>query len=624
MADMWIEIRNRLSVCSMRSVLVGVLCLLLVSDGPLMAQEHLPCYTLEPVVVTGTRIPEHLSRVGQSVSIISREEIDIFPADNVSDLLEIVSGVDIRQRGMHGIQADVAIRGGSFEQTLILVDGVNVSDSQTGHHNLDLPVNLEDIERIEVLKGPGARIYGQNAMAGVINIITREAERPGMGGYVKFGDYDYYDLAAHGVVNIGGIWNRLSASRRSSDGHEPDDKADFDINTFNYKGTMEKQDHTFELGLGYVDKDFGAYRFYTDRYPNQREGTETVLAYVNGHVQMKDLEIMPRAWWRRHDDDFKIDIEDEWYRNQNRTDTYGLQFTSRLRSAWGVTALGGEIAVEDLDSSNMGNHYRDRSGAFFEQKFYPAKSLILGLGTSATYYSDWGWEYWPGVELNARLAEGCHWFASAGESFRIPSYTELYYDTPANQGNRDLKPEEAWTYETGLRWRKEGLGANVSLFMRDSEDVIDWVRSSEDDPWKAENIAESKTQGFELGFDLYPDVFLATPFVSAVSIAYTYLDSDWDVGELDSKYILDHLRHQLHGSIIIDWFDGLTQSVKARYGKRMVGDSHVVVDTRLAYKRHKYEFFLEVTNLFDEQGVESGFAPMPESWIMGGIKLNLN
>lgn len=616
---------GELPMCSMRLSLAIFLCLLFAHNGPSLAQEKDdPCYTLDPVVVTGSRIPQHLSRIGQSVSIIGREEIEALPVDNVTELLEYISGVDVRQRGVHGVQADVAIRGSSFEQTLILVDGVNVSDSQTGHHNLDLPVNLEDIERIEVLKGPGARIYGHNAMAGVINIIPRDVDRSAVGGYAKYGDYDYYDLGAHGALKTGNMSNRVSVSRRYSTGHIEEENTDFDINTWAYKGAISTGNHKFQLGLGCTEKDFGAYRFYSDTYPNQREETKTVLAHGSADLKLADLKVMPRVFWRRHNDDFKIEIGGKWYRNEHRTDAYGMQLGSRFESGLGTTALGGEVAFETVQSSNLGDHDRQRSGVFLEHKSYPVERLTLGLGASAMKYSDWGWEYWPGAELNVELMDGFNWFASSGSSFRIPTYTELYYYTPANQGNSELKPERACTHETGIRWREKGLGANFGLFLRDAKDLIDWSRVSDRDPWKARNIADSRTHGFELGLDFYPEAFFGKTFVSAINIAYTYLDSDWDTGGLDSKYVLDHLRHQLHGSFILDWFDRLTHVVKARYEKRAVGDSHVIVDTRLAYKSVPYEVFLEVTNLFDEQYVESGFVPMPGRWIMGGVRFNMD
>jgi vitamin B12 transporter len=615
--------KKRFSLWAMHLILASMTCLVWAHQDPLMAEDDgVPYHTLDPVVITASLIPEHLSRVGQSVSVINREDIDVLPADNIADLLETVNGVDIRQRGAHGVQADVAIRGSSFEQTLVLIDGVPVGDSQTGHHNLDLPVNVEDIERIEVLKGPGARIYGQNAMAGVINIITRDVDCSSVGGYGKYGDYDYEDFGAHGAVKTQDMTHRFSVSRRSSAGYIQD--TDFDVYTLFYKGTIRKGDHKYQAGLGYTDKSFGAYRFYSDTFPNQRERTQTLLAYSSACFKMAHGELMPKIFWRRHDDDFKIEIESDWYRNDHQTDSYGLQLSSRIESQWGTTAFGGEIAFEDLQSSQLGDHERERSGAFIEHKFRPLERLTLGLGASAMHYTHWGWEYWPGAESSVELTDRWNWFASAGRSFRIPSFTEWYYDTPANQGNPDLKPEHAWTYETGVRWRKKGLGANLGLFLRDAEDVIDWSRVSEQDPWKARNIAESTTEGFELELHCYPAVFSHTRLLSAVHLAYTYLDTNWNAGGLESKYVLDHLRHQVHGSIMLDWFDHLNQTVSARYEKRMEGGAYVIVDTRLTYQWRKCQLFLEATNLFDEAYVESGFVPMPGRWIVGGARFHMD
>jgi len=274
-----------------------------------MAQENnVQYYELDPVVVTGSRIPYHLSESPCSVSVITREEIAILPADNISDILKYISGVDVRQRGAHGVQADVGIRGGSYEQTLIMVDGVTVNDPQTGHHNMDLPVNLNDIERIEIVKGPAARIYGPNAVGGVINIITRDVNSNSFGGHAAYGEYGYYDLGAQAALSLDKISGRLSASRRYSSGYLGGKDTDFDIKTINYKGILKSESNKFRLGMGLSDKDFGAYKFYSDIFPDQREKTETFLLYGNAELKMADMEIMPRIHWRHHKDEFKINI----------------------------------------------------------------------------------------------------------------------------------------------------------------------------------------------------------------------------------------------------------------------------------------------------------------------------
>ncbi|UCD87034.1 MAG: TonB-dependent receptor, partial [Desulfobacterales bacterium] len=388
---MWVNIKKKFSRRFVRLSLTSIMCLILAYNGSLMAQDAgLPCHTLDPVVVTASRIPQHLSKVGQSVSIISREDIEVLPADSIADLLQTISGVDVRRRGTHGVQADVGIRGSSFEQTLILIDGINVSDAQTGHHNLDLPVNLQDIERIEILKGPGARIFGHNAMAGVINIITRDVDNSAIGGHAKYGEYDYYDIGAHGALKTGNVSNRGSVSRRSSTGHIEDEDTDFDIKTLAYKGSVHIGNQTLQLGMGHTAKDFGAYRFYSDTFPNQRERTETLLAHSSAHLKTGGLEVTPKVFWRRHNDDFKIEIGGDWFQNEHQTDAYGVQVDSLFRSELGTTAVGGEVAFETLESSNLGDHDRERSGVFFEHRVYPVERFTLGFGVSAMKYSDWG------------------------------------------------------------------------------------------------------------------------------------------------------------------------------------------------------------------------------------------
>ncbi|MGD8771145.1 MAG: TonB-dependent receptor plug domain-containing protein, partial [Desulfobacterales bacterium] len=307
------------------------LILVLVGNATLMAEQSSDqYYELDPVVVTGSRIPYHLSESAYSVSVISREEIAILPADNISDVLEHVNGVDVRQRGARGVQADVGIRGGSFEQTLIMVDGVNMSDPQTGHHNMDLPVNLNDIERIEIIKGPAARIYGPNAMGGVINIITRDVNSNSFGGHGGYGEYGYYDLGAQGALSGDKVSGRLSASRRYSSGYLGGKDTDFDIRTINYKGVLKSESNKFQLGMGFTDKDFGAYKFYSDTFPDQREKTETFLLYGNADLIMTNMEIMPRIHWRHHKDKYKININGVWNINDHRTDVLGAQVNTLI------------------------------------------------------------------------------------------------------------------------------------------------------------------------------------------------------------------------------------------------------------------------------------------------------
>jgi len=586
-------------------------------------QAEEPYHELDPVVVTGRHAPVRLSESGVSVSVITREDIAVLPADNISDVLEHVNGVDVRQRGAGGVQTDIGIRGASFEQTLILMDGVNMSDPQTGHHNMNLPVTLSDIERIEVIKGPAARIYGPNAMGGVINIITRDVEESGIGGRAAYGENGYYDLNAYAALRRGDLSSRLSAGRRSASDYLSGKDTDFDIKTLNYKGVFRQDPHTFRLGAGFTDKDFGAYKFYSDAFPEQREKTETLLVYGDADLYLSDAEITSRLYWRRHEDEFKININGDWNINDHQTDVLGSRVKTLIRSDWGETALGADAEREDIESSSLGDHDRSRQSLFLEHRFKPLDRVNIGVGASAVHYSSWGWEYWPGADMSVELIDGLSWFSSFENAFRVPTYTELYYATPANQGNPDLEPEAAWTAETGLRWLSEAAAADLSLFYRDANDVIDWTRRPGATVWQVTNISSVETIGGSAGVTVYPALFWDAAFFSSAGIAYTYLDSNRDTHGLESKYVLDYLEHQINGSMTFEWLPALTHAIKARYGERMAGDSYTVVDTRLTWSVADYDIFVEAANLFDEDYIESGFTPMPGRWIKAGVKMDL-
>ncbi len=607
----------------MYRLFAAIILIWLAGIMPVKAEQAAERYhELDPVVVTGSHAPARLSEYGVSVSVITREDIAVLPADNFTDVLEHVNGVDVRQRGAGGVQTDIGIRGASFEQTLIMVDGVAISDPQTGHHNMNLPVTLSDIERIEVVKGPAARIYGPNAMGGVINIITRDVEENALGGRAAYGEYGYYDVGGYAAVRRGNISSRLSAGRRSASDYLSGKDTDFDIKTINYKGVFENDPNTFRLGAGFTDKDFGAYKFYSDAFPEQREKTETLLLYGDANLYMADAEITPRLYWRRHEDEFKININGNWNVNDHQTDVLGSRVKTLIRSEWGETAVGADAEREDIESSSLGDHDRSRRSIFLEHRFKPLDRVNIGVGASAVHYSSWGWEYWPGADMSVELIDGLSWFTSFENAFRVPTYTELYYATPANRGNPDLEPEEAWTAETGLRWLNEAVTADLSLFFRDAEEVIDWAREPGQTVWQVTNISSVETKGVSAGVTVYPPAFWDMEIFSSAGLAYTHLDSDRRTHGLESKYVLDYLKHQVNGSLVFTWLPAVTHVIKARYGKRMAGDSYTVVDTRLTWSVSDYVVFVEAANLFDEDYIESGFTPMPGRWIKAGVKFS--
>jgi len=568
---------------------------------------------LEQVIVTASRVPEQLRNIAQSVTIIDRADIEAAPADSLAELLEYVGGVDVRQRAIHGVQADVSIRGGSYEQTLVLLNGISLNNPQTGHHNMDIPVNLNDIERIEIIKGASARVYGANAMAGVINVITRKIQTPAVSAQLKVGDYDY-TAAAVQTNFISTKWNsHLAVAQQYSSGFVDDEPTGFNLKTANYTGSGNFGAQELELGLSYTDKDFGASRFYFNA-PYQQEHTQGLVSYIAANLHSGVIDWRPQVTWLHHEDTYIS----AYGTNDSDSDKYTLQVNGNCITTWGQSNFSVAGERESIDSSNMGNHKRHNYSLFFNHKLELTKTLTVGAGTSAVYYSGWGWEHLPGAEASYNITEHLQWFASVAKSYRIPTYTELYY-TIGNIGDPDLQPEEAWSWESGLRWQQKRLTANLSIFRQDSDDLIDWSRLSSATTWQVRNIGQCTTTGIELGFDVKQPLE-KLPIIGRIAVNYTYLDHDSDTNGLEYKYILDSLRHQLHGTVYLDWHSRISHVIKARLEERMSGDSSIVVDSKLIYQAtDALDLALEGNNLFDEEYIESGDTPMPGRWLMLGV-----
>jgi len=225
---------------------------------------------IEEVRVSGLRATMVYSQVSRMVTVIPKEVIQSVPSGSINDLLEYVGGLDIRNRGNFAVQADLSIRGGSFDQVLILLNGINISDPQTGHYNMDLPVDLESIERIEILRGSGSRVFGTNAFSGVINIITKSDLKNDVSLSANYGQYGYYRTGISSNIRTGNLYNHISISSSGSDGYI--DNTDF--NNFNifYQGSLKiRKNSDLEILFGRQNKAFGANSFYTPKYPNQYE-----------------------------------------------------------------------------------------------------------------------------------------------------------------------------------------------------------------------------------------------------------------------------------------------------------------------------------------------------------------
>jgi len=616
---------------------------------------------LEGVVVTAQRTPAVASQVARVVRVISKEEIANLPVQSIDGLLEYALNVDVRQRGANGVQADISVRGGSFDQTLILLNGVNVSDPQTGHHNLDLPIDIGSIDRVEILEGPGARIFGANAFAGVINIITGTGKSGSTSLSLMTGEFGLNNSTVSTTVQTGKVTQYVALAHSSSDGYT--DNTDFKLNNFFYNAKLETKNGQADLQLGYATRDFGANSFYTPVYPNQFEATKTLFGSLHYQGNGK-LHLTPQVYFRRHNDRFELFRSDPplWYtgHNYHMTDVYGAGLNSWFATGLGKTSLGIDYRSEKILSNVLGDllsspesvpgekgvfftkgHTRNTVSFFAEHSVY-LSNFSISTGLLVSYNNDLKNKVniYPGIDLGFLISKELRWYSSVSRTLRMPTFTDLYYSGPTNQGNPNLKPEEATVAETGLKLNKAAFEGHVAIFERWGKNMIDWVKAPLDPLWRSVNLTDVNVSGLEVSGKWLPRKTFNDNFpITSISIDYAYLTADKKSGILLSKYVLDQLRHKLDIGIDhqIKWGLGATWrlSYQSRYGTYQKWDNaqlgNVVsykpfwqADARLYWKYSLFTIYAEATNLFNVEYFDNANVPQPGRWMKAGLKVDFN
>ncbi len=609
---------------------------------------------LDEVVVSAQLGPALQSQLMRVVQVITRTEIEQSPVQDIAGLLESTRGIDIRKRGTFGMQADVSIRGGTFDQTLILLNGINITDPQTGHHNLNLPIDLQSIERIEILQGAGARIFGPNAFNGAINIITRAPGDKTFRASLSAGQYSLGHAGLATGFETGAFKHFVSASGLTSDGFT--ENTDFKSGNIFYHARTTFAHSEWHTQIGFNQKGFGANSFYTPRFPNQYEETRTgfgSLKWVSGG----NLNLSSSVYWRRHHDRFELfrNNAPDWYTSHNyhQTNVAGATVNWTNAGQLGVTSLGLDYRLEHIFSNVLGNemseaipvrgyndvfftHSYQRSGLSFmaEHTVYVGKfSTSAGLLTYLSTDLENGVSFFPGLDLGWQFTENLRWFSSISRTLRLPTFTDLFYSGPGNIGNPLLKPEEAVSFETGLKNQWKGIDMDFAIFRRWGTNMIDWIKEPGDEHWQSLNLTRVNISGLETGV-VVPLVKPTAIIKPALSLHYSYIDSGKSSSGFVSNYALDHLRHKLDIGLTHSFTSAIGASYRVSWQERAGGymlykdgifqdiqsfQPFWMVDARLFWQIGKVQLFAEASNLFNTQYVSIANVPQPGRWLRFGV-----
>jgi len=565
----------------------------------------------ETVVVTGTYEPLSLDEIDRAVTVLPARSQSLL-LNSLVDLLRLDPSLDLQARAPDGVQNDLSIRGSSFGQTLVLLNGFRLDDAQTGHHDMDIPVPLDAIERIEVLRGSGSTMYGSDAVAGAINIITTPPERSEVRLRTAVGNYgsEQQEGSLSGV--LGPASEQLTFSRDFSSGFIPDrDYRDLQLASTTRLATAWGPSG---LTLAYMDHPFGAGQFYGN-FPSW-EDTKTWFAGINQAVGRKtNLSFA----WRRHSDLFVL-IRDQpqIYTNHHHDESY--QAAARRNETLSTNTelhYGVEGLHESIVSNNLGNHARSRAAAYAAVDFRALKRFSLSVSAREEVYRSFSGEFSPTVAAGFWASERLKFRASASRAFRVPSYTDLYYQDPANAGNPNLRPERAWTYEAGVDWIPASrVRTGITVFERRERDDIDYYRASPTDLWHALNIDNLDFTGVESSLRFAPSRS------ETIDLRYTWLYAVQDTIPLGyTKYTFNYPA----SSGVVAWQASLPRDVmfRTRVGvlDRRDQAPYVLWDLYAAYSGGRVHPFLQLSNLTGTSYQEIQGVQMPGRTVIGGIEL---
>lgn len=617
-------------------------------------------FDLDEIEVSAQRSPALYSQVARIVSVIERKEIESSPVQNIQDLLEYVAGVDVRQRGTEGVQADVSIRGGTFDQTLILLNGINITDSQTGHHNFNIPVSLNQVERIEILEGPAARIFGPNAFSGAINIVTRQIDSNMVQLQLSGGSFGYADADLSGSLVSGKFQHSISLNKKRSDGYI--ENTDFNLTNLFYSNQFNASKGKMSFQLGFSDKGFGANSFYTPLYPNQFEEIKTFISSVKWESNSK-IHLTPVLYWRRNQDRFELfrNNPPTWYTNHNYhlTNIFGGNLNSWIQSKWGKTAFGVEFRSENILSNVLGemldspvnvpgedavftkSKNRNTISGFLEHVYYSNKWIIsTGLLSNYISESNTGINFFPGIDVSYKISSAINMFSSFNTSLRMPTFTDLYYQGPTNIGNPELKPEKTVSIEGGLKLNSGFLQGYWLAFYRKGNDIIDWVKQNESEKWQPRNLTELNSLGTEIQIQFNLKKYFGHKLPNLINVSYFYNNLEKDEGkDLISNYVLDNLKHKIVGTINQTIFKDFTIELRTlfqdregtysqfdnnKWGSEVQYNPFWIFDGKINYSLRNLQFNISVNNIFNTDYVDIGNVKQPGRWIKVGISYQLD
>ena len=611
------------------------------------------------LTVSGTMAPLTELQSARIVSVLTRQDIEQAAVQSINDLFKLVTGVDVRQRGGFGIQTDISIDGGTCDQVTILLNGIDIGNTQTGHFSADFPVSISDIERIEVLEGAASRVYGGQSFGGAVNIVTRHDSGQAVDFRAAGGSFGTAEGEARLALTTGRVGSRISGGGGRTDGGTQN--SGWRKGQLYYQGDYEDTALRLDWQLGFSRKDYGANTFYSAAYLDQYERNERILASVSAETKGR-FHFTPQVFWNRYYDNFELIRGDRFGENFHRLDVYGIKAGGYFSWKAGKTAVSAVIRRDDILSTNLGRdldpaQYVAASGpgtgeaglcytrsdsrtttsfSVEHNVLLPHWTLSAGIMASTTSGIDHGFRFYPGIDAAWRPTNRWKLLFSYNKGFRLPTFTELYYKSPTHEGNRDLKPEHNHSFSIGSQYAVPGASASIRGFYHRGTQMMDWVMYAPDDVFHSASF-DLDNLGLQLQGKLtFPELMSRNAWVRSLSLGYTYIHQNRHdkVDIYKSNSALEYLRHKFVANVTHRIVSRLSMSWDVRWQQRMgsymEGDRlygyhpYWMLDAKLQWDAPTYNLYLQASNITNHTYHDLGSVPQPGIWVMAGARLRLS
>lgn len=637
--------------------------LLLTEDEAEEREAETPADTLQlgEAAVAATRAPLAANVAARQVTTFTQADLEAAGITSINDLLKLSAATDVRQRGGFGVQTDISIDGGTHDQITLLLNGVPLVNPQTGHNAADFPVNLSDIERVEILEGAASRVMGSQAFSGAINIVTHQRPTAPLEAQVESGSYGLLRAEARTAWNLAPQWQTsVSGSFQRSDG-ATDNSAFKGGKAFAWLG-YHSADFDLDLQAGTTLQDFGANTFYSAAYPNQWEATRRFL--VSARAESKGrVHLAPQLSWLRSLDHFQLIKDSETGENFHRGDVFTAGLNAYTDWALGRTAFGAELREEVIYSTNLGRELAEEQrveiggekGRYYTRRddrtnlsYFLEHNLVwqhftLSAGVMAERNNaiDGKFRLYPGVDLSYRPSRAWKVYASFERSLRLPSFTDLWYKSPTQEGNVGLHPEECSAFRLGTDFVHPFVTLRLKAHYKRGENMIDWVMRSADDIYHATSFSvDIYGAGFDADFRLRQWLGDRQP-LQRLTLSYAWIGQHRRAGEpyFKSNYAMEYLRHKfvarLRHRVVSKLEAEWTLRVQEREGSYLVYSNHqataearpygthALLDLRLDWTTTRYTFFADLTNLTAHRYFDLANVPQPRCLVRVGASFRL-